>query len=129
MAPNPDRLRTSRRSPIGSSRLRRPHNRVHAALGHALAGLGRKEEAIAAARRATELMPISADALDGALRLGDLADVYANVGEREKALELLDFLQSRPGPTGSVEYLRRRPEWDPLRDHPGFAELVERYGG
>ena len=106
-------------------------NRLHAALGLVLAGLGRKEEAIQAARRATELMPISADALDGALRLGDLADVYANVGEPEKALEILDYLQSRPGPAGagSVEVLRRRPEWDPLRDHPGFAELLERNGG
>ena len=99
-------------------------SRLHAALGHALAGLGRKAEAIRASRRATELLPISTDALDGRVRLQDLADVYANVGEPERALEILDFLLSTPGPF-SVEHLRRRPEWDPLRDHPRYSELLE----
>ncbi|MDX1393612.1 MAG: tetratricopeptide repeat protein [Gemmatimonadota bacterium] len=103
-------------------------HRLHAALGHALAGLGRREEAIQASRRATVLLPISTDALDGRIRLQDLADVYANVGEPERALEILDFLLSTPGPF-SVEQLLRRPEWDHLRDHPRYAELLERYGG
>jgi hypothetical protein len=61
-------------------------------------------------------MPISTDAVDGAVRLQDLADVYANVGELESALEILEFLLSTPG-LFSVEQLRSRPEWDPLREH------------
>jgi tetratricopeptide (TPR) repeat protein len=103
-------------------------SRLNAALAQALAGLGRKEEAIRTARRATRLMPISTDAVDGAIRLQDLADVYANVGEPERALEILEFLLSTPGPF-SVQHLRNRPEWDPLRDRPEYALLLERYGG
>jgi hypothetical protein len=57
-----------------------------------------------------------------------LAEVYALVGEHEKAIDLLDGLLSRPSGM-TVAILKVIPIWDALRDNPRFIELLKKYGG
>ena len=105
----------------------RPHDhRLYIALGHALAILDRKEEAVRAGEHAVELIPISKDALDGSDQAIELAKIYSRVGEADKALNLIDELLSIPCEL-SVGLLRLDPVWDPLRDHPRFQTLLEKY--
>jgi tetratricopeptide (TPR) repeat protein len=100
--------------------------RLYSALGHAFALLGRKEEAVRAGEHAVELMPTSKDALVGPNRSIKLATIYTEVGETEKALDLIEELLSIPCDL-SVGLLRLDPCWDPLRDHPRFQALLEKY--
>jgi tetratricopeptide (TPR) repeat protein len=105
----------------------RPHDhRLYSALGHAFALLGRKEEAVRAGEHAVELVPISKDAGDGPFPAIELAKIYTRVGETDKALDLIDELLSIPCDL-SVGLLRLDPAWDPLRDHPRFQALLEKY--
>ena len=48
------------------------------------------------------------------------------VGEVDKALDLIDELLSIPCWL-SVGLLRLDPAWDPLREHPRFQALLEKY--
>ena len=95
----------------------------HSALAIANAGLGRRTDAIRAAREAVRLLPISADAWRGLFRLEDLARVYVMVDEHEEALETLEQLVSLPGGR-SVTFLELDPVWDPLREHTRFRALT-----
>ncbi|HUV29957.1 MAG TPA: protein kinase [Acidobacteriota bacterium] len=95
-------------------------------LGKIYAALGRNAEAIAAARRGVELLPVSIDALDGPDRIWDLATVYTRVGERDLAIDQLDSLFLIPSEV-SVNWLKIAPEFIPLRDHPRFQALIEKY--
>jgi tetratricopeptide (TPR) repeat protein len=61
-------------------------------LGMAHAALGEKDAAIRAGLRATELEPISRNAVNGPLIVGYLAVIYAWTGEKELALDQLDAL-------------------------------------
>jgi len=97
--------------------------RVRASLGVALAGLGRKEEAIREGEFAVELMPVSKNAVVGPYRVEDLAFVYALVGEHDKAIDRLEYLLSIPF-WNSVQMLRLDPRWDALREHPRFRQLL-----
>lgn len=97
--------------------------RLHSALGLVLARLGRSAEAIRAGRRATELLSLEKDAWRGALRLEDLARIYAAVGEATLAVGLLETLLQHPGQL-SVPLLRIDPDWDPVRGEPAFEALV-----
>ena len=95
-------------------------------LGRAYTGLGRKEDAIRAGKEMMELHPLSKDAVAGTAPLTDMAKIYARVGELDLAIDLIDQLMSIPsGLTTTV--LRLHPEWDPLRDHPRFQALLEKY--
>ena len=101
-------------------------HRLHAALGIAYAGLGRKEEAVAAGKRGVELLPASKDAMVGPCRIDDLALIYTMVGEYDAALEQLDRLLSVPS-WFSVPLMELEPEWEPLRNHPGYQDLLQKY--
>ncbi len=92
----------------------------------AYAGLGHSEEAIRCARMAVEQMPISKDAFQGTLMLGGLAQVYVMVGEYDAALDQIEHVLLLPCWL-SVPMLRVDPKWDPLRDHPRFQALLEKY--
>jgi tetratricopeptide (TPR) repeat protein len=86
--------------------------------------LGRTEDAIAAGERAAQVLPISADALDGPLIATNLAAIYAQVGQRDQALAALETLVRQiGGPTPGM--LRVEPQWDSLRDDPRFQRLLE----
>lgn len=96
-------------------------------LGKIYAVLGRKDEAITAALRCVELVPVSNDALDGPKHLWDLATVYTDVGEFDLAIDQLDSLFLIPSHV-SVNLLKIAPEFIALRDHPRFQALIEKYG-
>ncbi|HUP50271.1 MAG TPA: protein kinase [Thermoanaerobaculia bacterium] len=97
--------------------------RIHSALGLAYAGLGRKEDAIREGELAVQMYPLSKDALLGTRRLQDLAQIYAAVGEKEKAIGVLEKLLSIPSLI-STTILKVDPAWDPLRGHPRFEALL-----
>jgi thioredoxin-like negative regulator of GroEL len=89
---------------------------------HALRG--NKDEAVNAGRRAVELLPISKDAYDGPLMATKLAVIYAQVGEVDRAIEMLaDLMKTPNGPTPGT--LRVEPEWEPLRGDPRFEKLAD----
>ncbi|MGB6364090.1 MAG: hypothetical protein WBG64_15605, partial [Thermoanaerobaculia bacterium] len=100
--------------------------RLYASLGQALAGLGRKEEAIAAGKKAIEMMPIEKDMYIGPQLVHDLAVIYTRLGMVEEALDQIDLLLSIPAKF-SVVVLKMDPRWDALRDHPRYRELLEKY--
>jgi len=99
--------------------------RLHGSLGIAYAGLGRKADAVREGQRALELMPVAKEAYRGALRAEEMARIYAMVGEREAAVEQLEYLMSIPLDLAAPG-LRLDPTWDSLRDHPRFQKLVGR---
>ena len=101
-------------------------SRFWSALGIAYAGLGFKDKAIQAAKKGTELMPISKEAYRGLFRARDLAQVYVMVGEYDKAFELIEYLLSIPGEL-SIALLKLDPVWAPLRALPRFQKLVQKY--
>jgi Flp pilus assembly protein TadD len=95
----------------------------HAFLGVALAFLGRKDAAIRAAERGTELAPIAKEGFFGPYVQMQLARVHMMVGNHDEAVELLGPLVEVPNNV-SRAWLRVDPTWEPLRKHPGFQRLV-----
>jgi TolB-like protein len=107
-----------------SMREKRDEPRVLMALAMAEAGLGREHDAILHAERAVALYPLSRDALLGAVRLQDLAQVYAAAGQRTKALDIIERLLSIPSEL-TPHYLALDPAWDLLREEPRFKRLAD----
>jgi serine/threonine-protein kinase len=117
------------RAAIEEKAAERPDDpRFHVAQGLACAYLGRKDEAIREGSRAMSLCPVSKDAMAGPGYIFELARIYAVAGEPESAVERLDYLMSIPaGDFISLASLEKDPSWDPLRDHPRFKQLIEKY--
>jgi len=88
--------------------------------------LGRNAEAIAAARRASEVMSVAnKDAYFGAYTLAGLAEIEAHAGAKDDALKLVEQLLAMPaGEVMSVTRLKLDPVWDPLRGDPRFQALL-----
>ena len=87
-----------------------------------------KDRAIEEGKYAIELYPVSKDALQGPYYIDDMARIYALVGDYEEAIDQLEYLMSIPaGGIVSVHSLRLDPIWDPLREHPRYQELIEKY--
>ena len=99
---------------------------THAHLGIAYAGLGQKLAAVRESEKAVELLPVSKDAIDGAHIAWHVAETYAQVGEADASIDQLELLLSVPSAI-SVHVLRLDPIWDPLRSHPRFQALLEKY--
>jgi TolB-like protein/Tfp pilus assembly protein PilF len=100
---------------------------LHIQLARVLAYLGEKASALAEAQRATELLPESKDAFGGPEITTGVAEVYAVLGENDRAIEILDGLLSRPSSV-TAEVLKVNPVWDPLRSDPRFQALIDKYG-
>jgi TolB-like protein/class 3 adenylate cyclase/Flp pilus assembly protein TadD len=92
-------------------------------LGIIDAGLGRKEEAIREGRRGCELLPISKDAIDGAVLAVNLAQVYVWTGEKDLAIAQIEAAERVPNQL-SYGLLKLHPTWDPLRGDPRFEKIV-----
>ena len=101
--------------------------RVHAALGMALAGLGRRDEALQAAHWLEQSLVYREDAFDRPLLAQDRARILAQAGDAEAALDEIERLLAGPSFL-SVHTLRLDPRWDPIRDHPRFRALLVKYG-
>ncbi len=93
-----------------------------------LAWLGEKDAAIAEAQRAIDLRPESKDAFEGPAVAEQAAQVYVIIGDKARAIELLDELLSRPSELTS-QILKLDPAWDPLRNDPAFQALFAKYAG
>ena len=104
----------------------------HARLGLLYAYMQRKEDAIRESRRAIELEPESQNAFHGAAHVGNLALVYALVGEPDQAISLIERLLSTPGGVMWPDFpnsitlaeLRLRWEWNPLRSNARFQKIL-----
>ena len=85
------------------------------------------EPLIAEAKRAMDLLPESKDAFGGPDITLAAAEVYANVGDHDKACALLNHLLSVPSWL-TVPLLQGDPAWDGLREDPCFQALLTKHG-
>jgi tetratricopeptide (TPR) repeat protein len=90
------------------------------------AGLGQKEAALEAGRRATESLPVSRDVIKGGFYLTQLAMVEAQLSEKQSALDHIEQLLAIPaGHVLSRASLRLDPVWDSLRSDSRFEKLCQ----
>jgi len=101
--------------------------RIHAARGLALAGSGRREEALLEVRWLRQFYNPNEDHLQGVHGAVEGARILANAGEIDAALDEIEQLLAGPSFL-SVYRLRLDPRWDPLRSHPRFQALLAREG-
>jgi len=99
---------------------------THIQLAKVLAYLGERESALRETQRATELLP-ETDAFGGPEVMAGAAEVYAILGDNDRAIETLGVLLSRPSPV-TTEALKVNPVWDPVRSDPRFQGLINKYG-
>ncbi len=98
------------------------HSLLGCALALSYAGLGEKEKAVAAARKA--VTDYQDDAIDKPQAETVLAQVEAQLGDVDAAIAALPHLLEVPnGVTPGL--LRLDPYWDPLRKDPRFQKLCE----
>ena len=84
-------------------------------------GLGRKEEAVSEAKRATEMVPISKDAMEGSGLVENLALVYAWADEPNLAFEQLSILIKGPNIFGVPLWcLESRSQLGPTAERSAF---------
>ena len=87
--------------------------------------LKRNSEALRLAERAAELLPVEKDNMGGPSVLAGLAQVQARTGETTEAVKTLRRLLSIPaGVSTSIQRLKIDPVWDPIRNDPGFQQLL-----
>ncbi len=101
--------------------------RVHAACGLALAGLGRRDEALSEAHWLERSVVYREDATQGPVVAEVRARILAQAGDAEAALDEIERLLAGPSYL-SVHTLRLDPRWDPIREHPRFKALLAKHG-
>ena len=87
--------------------------------------LKRNSEATKLARQAASLLPPEKDVVVGNLLLTGLAELEAHTGAAADAIAILRSLLSVPaGGSISIARLKIDPVWDPIRNDPGFQQLL-----
>jgi hypothetical protein len=71
-------------------------------------------------------LSVSRDAFTDLFRVEKLALINTMVGEYDRALDQIDYLLSIPS-FSSVRKLQVDPRLDPLREHPRYREIIEKY--
>jgi tetratricopeptide (TPR) repeat protein len=99
---------------------------THIVLGKLYATLGRRDDAIREGTRAVQVLPTSIDAVDGPDILYELADIYMMVGDHEAAIDQIESLLSAPC-SYTMRFIGLDPLYEPLRDHPRYRALLEKY--
>ena len=92
--------------------------------GRALALAGRRDEAVQAGERSLALRRTSEDAVNGPYYKYQIARIYIQAGQYERALDLIEPLLSRPGDL-TPAWLRIDPIFTPLRGNPRFDRLIK----
>ena len=100
--------------------------RYHSALGIGYAALGEKDKATEEGLKATELLPITEDAVYGITYLQDLAINYIYQGEYDLALDHIEHLLKIPSWI-TPAWLDMEIRFAPLKSHPRFKELLSEY--
>jgi TolB-like protein/Flp pilus assembly protein TadD len=100
--------------------------RVHAARGLALAGLGRRQDALTEASWLRESALYREDRVQGTWAVVARAQILAQVGETDGALAEIERVLARPSDE-SIHTIRLDPRYDPIRDDPRFLALLEQY--
>jgi eukaryotic-like serine/threonine-protein kinase len=95
----------------------------HMRLALAYAELGRKPEALRAATRAVQLLPMSEDAIDAVNLLQDRAFVSTLVGDEDRAVTDLERLLEMSSDI-SIPLLRVHPMWATLRGDSRMQRLL-----
>ena len=96
---------------------------VWPAMAGAYAAKGERERAIATARRAVEMLPVSRDALRGTGNLVSLGYVAARVGDVDLAVSTFRKALEMPSRVSATR-LRIHPWFDPIRKDPRFQALL-----
>ncbi len=87
--------------------------------------LKRNADALKVAREATTLFPPEKDLTQGVAYAAGLAEVEARTGQTGEAVKTLRQLLSIPGGgLVSIARLKIDPVWDPIRNDPGFQQLL-----
>jgi TolB-like protein/cytochrome c-type biogenesis protein CcmH/NrfG len=87
--------------------------------------LNRKDEALKLGQQAIEKVPIEKDAAAGSFVLVSVAEIQAHVGQTGEAINALRRLLSIPaGLHISLQRLKIDAVWDPIRNDPGFQQLL-----
>ena len=87
--------------------------------------LKRKDDALKLARQAAHLLPPEKDALVGNDLLTGLAEIEARTGATADAIAILRRqLSVSAGGSVSIARLKIDPVWDPIRNDPGFQQLL-----
>jgi serine/threonine-protein kinase len=86
--------------------------------------LKRDAEAVRLARQAADLVPPEKDALAGPFCLAAFAEIQARTGQPAEAVKTLQRLLSIPA-GNSIARLKIDPVWDPIRNEPGFQQLLK----
>jgi len=95
-------------------------------LGRIYALEGDTDEALKLGRTGLEAMPLSRDAIEGALTTEGMAKIYSLTGHADEAIALLDTLLRIPSHMNLVD-VENDPCWDPIRDHPRYKALIRKY--
>ncbi len=106
---------------------RREPRKPRSLLGIVYAGLGRNDDAIREGEMAVRAQPISKDWERDLNRVVALAQIHLMLGDHDGAIEQLEIALSHRSFFISVTWLRLDPLFDPLRDHPRFQALLEKY--
>jgi serine/threonine-protein kinase len=95
------------------------------ALSWVYLALDHKTDAVKIAQQTLELLPPEKDAVLGSGNLAALAEIQAQTGAATEAVKNLKKLLSIPaGETISIARLKIDPVWDPIRNDPGFQDLL-----
>jgi serine/threonine-protein kinase len=95
---------------------------LHCELAIALAGLGRRDDALREGETAVRLVPIEKDAHRGPYWPSFLAQVQLMTGDRDGAFATLEGAMSHPSLL-SFALVETHPMYADLRGHPRFGEL------